>query len=113
LDAEDAAILLKSRCLPDTFSKQFMTSVWCGLCDNGLREEEMALVYKVVIQCPVTGGVIDRGIRTAGREVVSSGLFQDGLVSCPYCSQMHDLEDNSYLEMDRGGSVNGLWRPNR
>jgi hypothetical protein len=75
--------------------------------------KKMALVYKIVIQCPVTGRVIDRGIRTAGREALSSGLFQDGTVSCPYCSQMHALEDNSYLDMDRAGSVNGLWRPNR
>jgi hypothetical protein len=73
----------------------------------------MAPVYQIVIQCPVTGRLIDRGIRTSGREAVSSGLFQAGTVSCPYCSQMHALENNSYLDMDRAASVNGLWRPNR
>lgn len=72
----------------------------------------MALTYRIVVQCPVTGRMIDSGIRTSGREAVSSGLFQDGTVSCPHCRQIHSFENNSYLDVDRATPVIGLWRPN-
>jgi hypothetical protein len=51
----------------------------------------VAPVYRILIQCPVTELVIDRGIRTVSREALCSGLYQSGIVSCPYCRQWGDL----------------------
>ena len=73
----------------------------------------MAHNYRIMVRCPSTGKMIDSGILTSGREAISSGLFQNGLVSCPYCSQMHSFEDNSFLDMDKASAAGGLWRPNR
>ncbi len=73
----------------------------------------MAVTYKVMVRCPVTGRVIDSGIRTSGREVINSGLFQSGSIGCPHCGHLHSFDGNSYLDVDRDSSVVGLWRPNR
>ncbi len=72
----------------------------------------MALTYRIAVKCPVTGRMIDSGIRTSGRETVSSGLFHNGMISCPHCHQIHQFENNSYLDVDRAAPRNGLWRPN-
>jgi len=70
--------------------------------------------YRIMIRCPATGKKLDSGIRTSGRETVSSGLFQDGgYVACRHCSQLHSMEQNSYLELERTASSAALWRPNR
>jgi hypothetical protein len=73
----------------------------------------MPPVYRIMVRCPVTRRMIDSGIRTSGREAASSALFQESIVSCPYCRQLHSLENNSCLDVDRSTSTKGLWRPNR
>jgi hypothetical protein len=72
----------------------------------------MALVYWIMVRCPDSGKPIDSGIRTTGREAVSSGLFQAATVSCPYCHQIHSFKDNGYLDIQQA-SFPGPWRPNR
>jgi hypothetical protein len=73
----------------------------------------MALRYKIMVQCPVSGKRIDSGIRTTGREALSSGLFQDGSVACPHCGQMHTFESNCFLDVEQTLASNRPWRPNR
>lgn len=73
----------------------------------------MAPVYKIMVRCAVTGRMIDSRIRTSGRETLNSALFQESTLSCPYCRQLHSLENNSCLDVDRFASTKGLWRPNR
>ncbi len=72
----------------------------------------MAPTYKIAVKCPVTGRMIDSGIRTSGREAVNSGLFHDGKVSCPHCHQIHSFENNSFLDVDLAVPAIGPWRPN-
>jgi hypothetical protein len=73
----------------------------------------MASAYKILIRCPSTGHMTDSGIRTSGREALSSGLFQNGVMLCPHCREVHPLGVNSYLDVDQDSSVGGLWRPNK
>ena len=73
----------------------------------------MASGYRVMVRCPATGQMVDSGMRTSGREVLSSGLFQNGVMFCPHCRENHPLGENSFLDADPQASVGGLWRPNR
>jgi hypothetical protein len=72
----------------------------------------MPPVYRIMVRCPVTGKMFDSGIRTSGREAANSALFQDSSLSCPYCRQLHSMEYNSCVDVDRFTSKRGLWRPN-
>jgi hypothetical protein len=73
----------------------------------------MASAYKIMVRCPATGHMVDSGMRTSGREILSSGLFRNGVMSCPHCREVHPLGVNSYLDVDRNVSISGLWRPNK
>ena len=73
----------------------------------------MPVVYKVMVRCPQTGKPVDSGIRTTGRETVSSGLSRNGTVRCSHCGTMHSLDSNCYLDVERITSTDALWRPNR
>jgi hypothetical protein len=73
----------------------------------------MPPVYRIMVRCPVTRRMIDSGIRTSGREAANSALSQESTVSCPYCRQLHSMEYDSCLDVDRSTSAKGLWRPNR
>jgi len=73
----------------------------------------MASAYKIMVRCPVTEHLTDSGIRTSGREAVSSGLFRNGVMLCPHCREVHPLGDNSFLDVDRDSSVSGLWQTNK
>ena len=72
----------------------------------------MAKVFKVVVRCPVTHLDIDTGIRTSGREVLSSNIYQNGNIDCPHCHQLHPFEVNAYLAPEAGVLTESLWRPN-
>ncbi len=72
----------------------------------------MAKVFKVVVRCPVTQMEIDTGIRTSGREVMSSSIYQDGNVDCPHCRQIHSFEANAFLAPEADVPIDSLWRPN-
>jgi len=72
----------------------------------------MAVTYKIVIRCPKTGKVLETGIRTSGREALNSNLWQDGELSCCYCSQLHYFGRDAFLEMDQIREGDTLWRPN-
>ncbi len=72
----------------------------------------MAQVFKVVVRCPVSGREYDTGIRTSGREVLSSGVYQDGMAQCPHCGGSHSLDGNSFLRLDTVATADSLWRPN-
>ncbi len=73
----------------------------------------MALIYRVTLRCPNTGKTIDSGVRTTGREALSSGLYDDGSIVCPHCGQVHTFKGNSYLDVDKVAPAKGLWRPNQ
>ena len=72
----------------------------------------MPPVYRIMVRCPVTGRMIDSGIRTSGREAANGALFQGSNVSCPYCRQLHPMEYNSCPDVDRFTPKKVLWRPN-
>lgn len=73
----------------------------------------MAMIFRIMVRCPDTGNASDSGIRTSGREAVSSGLLQTGMLGCPYCHKLHSFESNSYLDVESRDSADDLWRPNR
>jgi hypothetical protein len=72
----------------------------------------MAQIFKIVVRCPVTSKEIDTGIRTSGREVLSSNVYQDGMVDCPHCGSFHALDGNSFLRIEAASATDSLWRPN-
>jgi len=72
----------------------------------------MAQVFKVMIRCPVTKLEIDTGIRTFGREVLNSSIYQDGMVNCPHCTQFHAFDGNAFVQIEADPSADSLWRPN-
>jgi hypothetical protein len=72
----------------------------------------MAETYRILLLCPVTRKVIDTGIRTSGREVLSSGIYQDGTAKCPYCGGFHSFEGSAYLQIESNSASDSLWRPN-
>jgi hypothetical protein len=66
-----------------------------------------------MIRCPKTGKAADSGIRTSGREAISSGLYYGQAFACPYCRELHLVERDSFLDVDTAAAAQGLWRPNR
>jgi hypothetical protein len=72
----------------------------------------MGTVYKVMIRCPVSSHEIDAGIRTSGRESLSSDIYQGGVVLCPDCHRLHRLNDDGYLSVAEETSGQQVWRPN-
>jgi hypothetical protein len=72
----------------------------------------MAVIYRIMVQCPETGKAIDSGMRTSGREALNSGLLQAGTLGCPYCRKMHSFQGDGYLDVDARNSADALWRPN-
>jgi hypothetical protein len=73
----------------------------------------MAQIFRILVCCPDTGKPIDTGIRTSGRETVSGGLLQAGILSCPHCGKIHSFDRNSYLDVLQNAEGDELWRPNR
>jgi hypothetical protein len=67
--------------------------------------------FRVMVRCSLAQRDFDTGIRTSGREVLSSGIY-DGKVTCPLCNQSHFLQDNAFLALDEVQSDEALWRPN-
>lgn len=72
----------------------------------------MAQLYKIMIRCPLTKLEIDTGIRTSGREVLISNIYQNGMVNCPHCNQFHKFEGNAFLKIETESPADSLWRPN-
>ncbi len=72
----------------------------------------MAQVFKVMVRCPVTHQEFDTGIRTSGREVLASNVYQNGIADCFHCHQFHPLEGNAYLVPESTSRADSLWRPN-
>lgn len=72
----------------------------------------MAQVFRIMVCCPVTKQGLDTGIRTSGREVLSSDIYQRGMVDCPHCDQFHPFDGNAFLEIERCSAFDSLWRPN-
>jgi hypothetical protein len=64
------------------------------------------------VRCPATQQVIDTGIRTSGRDALTSGLYRDATAHCSHCRQLHPFEGNAFVEADAPALSNGLWRPN-
>jgi hypothetical protein len=71
----------------------------------------MAQIYRVLLRCPITLRVIDTGIRTSGRESLSSGAYEGG-ARCPECRQSHPLLPNAFFDLDPERLPHNLWRPN-
>ncbi len=72
----------------------------------------MANLFKVKIRCPATHQTFDTGIRTSGREALSSNAYQEGMISCRFCNQFHSLDEDAILEVEQDRRPEGLWRPN-
>ena len=72
----------------------------------------MAQVYKVMIRCPVSHNDIDTGIRTSGRESLSSGIYEGGSVLCPDCHNLHRVLDDGFLDVAHETPDQNVWRPN-
>jgi hypothetical protein len=72
----------------------------------------MAQIYRILIRCPTTGKALDTGIRTSGRDAITSDIYRDGTVSCRHCGKFHPLKGNIFVEPDAARLRNDLWRPN-
>lgn len=72
----------------------------------------MPHVFRVMVHCPQTGGVLDTGIMTSGREVINSRMFEDRPVDCPHCGRRHNMQENSFLQVLPASLKETLWRPN-
>ncbi len=72
----------------------------------------MARLFKIMLRCPVTNQELDTGISTSGREVLSSDIYQDGTIRCPYCLEFHSIGANAYAEADSRPAPGSIWRPN-
>ncbi len=72
----------------------------------------MPQIYRVMVRCPQTKYITDTGIRTSGRESLSSNAYGDGAISCLFCRQLHFLDENGFLELDQSKAGDALWRPN-
>jgi hypothetical protein len=72
----------------------------------------MAQVYRIMLLCPETRQEVDTGMRTSGREVLSSDIYREGTAKCPHCGRFHVFEGNAYLQIESDSSADSLWRPN-
>jgi hypothetical protein len=72
----------------------------------------MAQVCKIMARCPISHRSIDTGIRTTGRESLSSDIYEGGGVLCPDCRRFHRLSDEGFLDVARETVEESLWRPN-
>jgi hypothetical protein len=72
----------------------------------------MAQLFSVIVRCPATDAEIDTGIRTSGREVLSSNIYQNGRVLCNRCKQFHSFDECAFLRGDSPSPADALWRPN-
>ncbi len=72
----------------------------------------MAMLYKIMLRCPVNRSEIDTGILTSGREVLNSGIYQYGTVLCPHCNQTHSYSEYAYIVPYERDQEEELWRPN-
>ncbi len=69
-------------------------------------------MYKVMIRCPVSSHDIDTGLRTSGREVLSSDIYEGGGVFCPDCHRFHRLRDEGFFGVADETLKQPVWRPN-
>ena len=69
-------------------------------------------VLRVKVRCPITQQVFDTGIRTSGREALSSNAYQEGVINCRFCNQLHSLDEDAFFEVEPSQQSSGLWRPN-
>ncbi len=72
----------------------------------------MAQLYEVVLRCPVTRNTLETGIRTSGRDVLTSGIYSDGRFNCRFCRQFHLFEGNAFVRPAADIAGADLWRPN-
>jgi hypothetical protein len=73
----------------------------------------MATIYKVMVRCPSSHDSIDTGLRTSGRESMSSEIYAAGSFFCPGCRTFHSLRDAGYLDVTAERLEQDAWRPNR
>jgi len=73
----------------------------------------MALVFKIMISCPVTEQPLETGAQTTSRTALDSQLYQSGVVHCPHCKQLHTWQkENAFLKISDERARDELWRPN-
>ena len=73
----------------------------------------MALVFKIMISCPVTEQPLETGAQTTSRTALDSQLYQSGVVLCPHCKQLHTWQkENAFLKISDERARDELWRPN-
>ncbi len=72
----------------------------------------MAHVFKLLVCCPKTLKALDTGIRTSGRESLSSSVYDGGRIRCTECHQFHSVLEHGFFALDRERLVHPLWRPN-
>ncbi|NWG12078.1 MAG: hypothetical protein HXY20_00920 [Acidobacteria bacterium] len=72
----------------------------------------MAQIFKVLVRCPYKHKVLDTGIRTSGRESLSTGIYDGGRIRCPECRQFHSVLEHGFFELEREELAHDLWRPN-
>jgi hypothetical protein len=67
---------------------------------------------RIMMLCPTTRKSFDTGIRTSGRDVLGSDLYDDAQFACPYCGQLHEAKGNAYPAIEFNEGAGALWRPN-
>ena len=72
----------------------------------------MGNMFKVLIRCPVSSNEIDTGVRTSGREFLSSDIYEAGGVLCPDCHRVHRFSDEGFLSVAEETLAQGVWSPN-
>ena len=73
----------------------------------------MASLFKIMIRCPITTRVFDTGIRTTGREALTNNAYQQGMISCVFCDQLHSLDESAFTQPESESQTSdALWRPN-
>jgi hypothetical protein len=76
------------------------------------RTASMAQVFKIIVRCPISHSNIDTGIRTTGRESLSSDIYEGGGMLCPDCHRFHSLRDEGFLSVADETLRQPVWRPN-
>jgi hypothetical protein len=88
---------------------QGMLPAWRG--ENRSGGKPMGNMYKVMIRCPVSSHEVDTGIRTTGRESLSSDISEGGVL-CPDCQRFHKLSDEGFFSVAEETLPKQAWRPN-
>ncbi len=76
------------------------------------EEATVAQIFRVMVWCPKTLKTLDTGIRTSGRESLSSSVYDGGRIRCAECGQFHSVLEHGFFALACERLSHELWRPN-